>query len=90
MVHDDLDDDFFRLPPPHQPGTPARLPTLREMEERYIQRVLQQTDGSRQLAANILGISRWSLARRLRRTGAPPRSPHRPPGAPARLPDEET
>ena len=48
------------------------LPTLREVESQYIQRVLAATGGSKRRAASILGITRWSLARRLRKLGLEP------------------
>jgi two-component system response regulator AtoC len=43
-----------------------RLPTLDEVEKRYIRRVLQECKGHRQKAARILGISERNLYRRLK------------------------
>jgi DNA-binding NtrC family response regulator len=43
-----------------------RLPTLEEVERRYIRRVLEECKGHRQKAANILGISERNLYRRLK------------------------
>jgi DNA-binding NtrC family response regulator len=50
------------------------LSSLQDMEQRYIARVLQVARGNQRQAARILGISRWSLARRLRKYGLPPRT----------------
>jgi DNA-binding NtrC family response regulator len=52
----------------------APLPSLEDLERRYIARVLQEACGNRRRAARILGITRWSLARRLRKYGLPPRA----------------
>jgi DNA-binding NtrC family response regulator len=46
-----------------------RLPSLHELERSYIERVLRETGGHQRRAAQILGITRWSLARRLRKYG---------------------
>jgi two-component system response regulator AtoC len=55
-----------------QPGGP--LPSLRDVEMRHIERVLQEARGNQRRASRILGISRWSLSRRLRKYGMAPRS----------------
>jgi two-component system response regulator AtoC len=47
----------------------APLPSLQDLERRYIARVLQEARGNQRRAARILGISRWSLSRRLRKYG---------------------
>jgi len=52
----------------------APLPSLQDLERRYIVRVLQKAHGNQRQAARILGISRWSLSRRLRKYGLPPRA----------------
>ncbi|HLY37739.1 MAG TPA: helix-turn-helix domain-containing protein [Candidatus Binatia bacterium] len=52
----------------------APLPSLGDLERRYIARVLQEVRGNRRRAARILGITRWSLDRRLRKYGLPPRA----------------
>ena len=52
----------------------APLPSLQDLERRYIARVLQEARGNQRRAARILGISRWSLSRRLRKYGLPPRT----------------
>jgi DNA-binding NtrC family response regulator len=50
------------------------LPSLRDVEMRHIQRVLEEARGNQRRASRILGISRWSLSRRLRKYGMQPRS----------------
>jgi DNA-binding NtrC family response regulator len=52
----------------------APLPSLHEVEQRYIARVLKEAHGNQRQAALILGISRWSLARRVRKYGLQPRT----------------
>jgi DNA-binding NtrC family response regulator len=52
----------------------APLPSLHDVERRYIARVLQEAHGNQRQAARILGISRWSLSRRLRKYGLTPRA----------------
>ena len=52
------------------------LPTLAELEWRYIQQVLQHCDGNRGRAAALLGIDKstlWSKLERYQRAGSPPR-----------------
>jgi DNA-binding NtrC family response regulator len=44
----------------------GRLPTLHEQERDYIGRVLEETDGNQTAAAQILGINRASLWRKLK------------------------
>lgn len=43
-----------------------RFPTLREMEQEYIQRVMTHVGGNRSQAARMLGIDRVSLWRKLK------------------------
>jgi DNA-binding NtrC family response regulator len=50
------------------------LPSLRDVEMRHIQRVLEEARGNQRRASRILGISRWSLSRRLRKYGMQARS----------------
>ena len=47
----------------------APLPSLKNVEQRYVTRVLQVANGNQRQAARILGISRWALSRRLRKYG---------------------
>jgi DNA-binding NtrC family response regulator len=49
----------------------GRMPTLAEQEERYIGRVLEAVKGNRTAAAQILGINRASLWRKLKRNDEP-------------------
>lgn len=53
------------------PGRRAngRIPTLEEQEMAYIQWVLRETEGNRSAAAQILGIDRVSLWRKLKKLG---------------------
>jgi DNA-binding NtrC family response regulator len=44
----------------------GRMPTLEEVEKRYIRRVLDECKGHRHKAATILGISERNLYRRLK------------------------
>jgi len=46
---------------------PAELPSLEEVERRYILRVLEVVSGNRSAAAGILGVDRKTLYRRLER-----------------------
>ena len=47
------------------PSPADELVTLREMEHRYIQRVLNSTNNNKSKAARILGISRTTLREKL-------------------------
>nr|WP_243470361.1 helix-turn-helix domain-containing protein [Halomonas lionensis] len=53
------------------PGTqipapaPARWPSLEEVEKRYIRKVLEATGGNNRRTAEVLGIARRTLYRRL-------------------------
>lgn len=49
------------------PSLEGRIRTLAEVEARHIKRVLEHTDGNRLKAAELLGIDRVSLWRKLRR-----------------------
>ncbi len=53
-------------PPLAGSADPAALPTLAEMERRYIDQVLDQVGGNQTLAARILGIDRKTLYRKLK------------------------
>jgi DNA-binding NtrC family response regulator len=48
---------------------PERTPTLEEVEKEHIKKVLGQTGGNRQEAAEILGIDRTTLWRKLKQYG---------------------
>lgn len=45
------------------------FPTLLELEKRHIAHILAITCGDRRRAARLLGISRWSLTRRMMKYG---------------------
>ncbi|WML91411.1 sigma-54 dependent transcriptional regulator [Thiothrix lacustris] len=51
------------------PDAQGDLPTLGQREEEYIRYVLEHSDGNRTKAANILGIDRVSLWRKLKKYG---------------------
>jgi DNA-binding NtrC family response regulator len=55
-----------------RPQERGPLPSLRDVEMRHIQRVLEEARGNQRRASRILGISRWSLSRRLRKYGMQP------------------
>jgi len=57
-----------------RPEERGPLPSLRDVEMRHIQRVLEEARGNQRRASRILGISRWSLSRRLRKYGMQPRA----------------
>jgi transcriptional regulator with PAS, ATPase and Fis domain len=46
---------------------PSDIPTLEEQERRYIQWVLNRSEGNKTRAAKIMGIDRVSLWRKLKR-----------------------
>jgi DNA-binding NtrC family response regulator len=56
----------------HRTEERGPLPSLRDVEMRHIQRVLEEARGNQRRASRILGISRWSLSRRLRKYGMQP------------------
>jgi transcriptional regulator with GAF, ATPase, and Fis domain len=63
--------------PATDPGPPpATIPTVRELERTHLLRALDATAGNRVAAARLLGLTRQSLDRRLRRHGLipPPRA----------------
>ena len=57
----------------HEAHAPARshegLCTLSECEARHIARALEAAGGNQRRAARLLGITRWALARRVRKHG---------------------
>jgi transcriptional regulator of acetoin/glycerol metabolism len=50
----------------------GKLPSLRDVEMHHIERVLLESRGNQRRASRMLGISRWSLSRRLRKYGIEP------------------
>ncbi len=53
-----------------QPQSPRQFLSLKELEDRYIQKVLAATNHNKTRAARILGIHPTSLLRRLKKKGA--------------------
>jgi DNA-binding NtrC family response regulator len=53
------------------PALEEDWPTLAELDRRYIERVLQRTEGNKTAAANILGVDRRTLQRLFAREGDP-------------------
>ncbi|MCA1662992.1 MAG: sigma-54 dependent transcriptional regulator [Myxococcales bacterium] len=51
-------------------GDPEELPTLDEVEKRYILRVMDSVHGNKALASRILGLDRKTLYRKLERYGS--------------------
>jgi two-component system response regulator HydG len=49
---------------------PDEILTMDEVERRYITRLLKQLDGNKTMAAEILGLDRRTLYRKLERWGA--------------------
>ncbi len=57
------------LPDAIRSFTAARLPSLTDVERAHIERVLRETGGNRQAAAEILGIDRTTLWRKIKQYG---------------------
>jgi transcriptional regulator with GAF, ATPase, and Fis domain len=53
--------------PPAEEPREQPLARLSDVERRHIERVLDEVRWNQRRAARILGITRWSLARRLRK-----------------------
>ena len=51
-------------------GLPARLPTLKQAEKALVSEALRRSGGNQAVAAQMLGISRQALNRRLNRRGS--------------------
>ena len=65
-----MDDSNPRVEEPAPQVRPHEtICTLRELEVRHISRALDLAGGNQRRAAYLLGITRWSLARRLRKFG---------------------
>ena len=62
-----LPDDINRLSIHAYRSKRTEMPTLEEQEAQYIEWVLKQTDGNRTRAAEILGIDRVSLWRKIKK-----------------------
>ena len=64
----DLDDLPAGVAPEAAPGywpEPDQYPTLRELEDAYIRRVLDHNGGNKEKAARVLGVNRRTLYRRM-------------------------
>jgi DNA-binding NtrC family response regulator len=61
---------FLQETKPTGPLVPGTLPTLAEREKRYIVEVLEATNGNKSKTAEILGISRAALWRKLKQLKA--------------------
>jgi two-component system response regulator HydG len=59
ITRDDLGTEFAL-----SEGLPSHRPTLDNLEQQYIRRILQETGGDKQAAARILGVSVRTLQRR--------------------------
>ncbi|MFH1116056.1 MAG: sigma-54 dependent transcriptional regulator [Pseudomonadota bacterium] len=64
-----LPDEMRQSKAPMIEEPPEQWPTLDAMQMGYIQRVLEETEGNKTLAASILGIDRVSLWRKIKRHG---------------------
>ncbi len=77
ILPDDLPDRVRRVASSASPGeeltNSTELVTLDEMERRYILRVIRQVGGSKKVAAQVLGLDRSTLYRKLERWKAPHR-----------------
>jgi DNA-binding NtrC family response regulator len=56
---------------PSQPDQPWPLRSLEDLEREHVQRVLAEVRGSREVAAQVLGISRRTLTRMIQRWNLP-------------------
>jgi DNA-binding NtrC family response regulator len=65
----DLPPAFRERKPPLETPLFAGLPSLEEMEKRYLRHVLQAVKGNRSRAADVLGIDRRTLYRMAERFG---------------------
>jgi DNA-binding NtrC family response regulator len=65
----DLPDYVYNLSIETYRHTPSDIPTLEEQEKRYIQWILDKSEGNKTRAAKIMGIDRVSLWRKLKRFG---------------------
>jgi len=73
IVIDDLPDairDYRAVDLARDPAAPPSFLTVEEVERRYILQVLQAVGGKRSRAAEILGLDRKTLYRKLQRYGA--------------------
>jgi DNA-binding NtrC family response regulator len=72
ILPDDLPGVVSGAPSDGAPSIDHGWPTLEELEQRYVDRVLERCEGNKTDAANILGVDRRTLQRLLaRRVGKP-------------------
>jgi len=69
LLPEDLPPLVGRAPQPEAQAIDADWPSLDELQRRYIQRVLDRTDGNKTAAATILGVDRRTLQRLSAREG---------------------
>jgi two-component system response regulator AtoC len=77
LIVDDLPEKIqrYRSDDLNIPGVgPAEVLTIDEVERRYITRILKHLDGNKTLAAELLGLDRRTLYRKLERWDAAPQS----------------
>jgi two-component system response regulator AtoC len=72
---DDLPHEIRSPLPSAAPDLLANRPTLEELKQLYIQRVLEESEGNISRAATVLGVDRRSLYRMLQRYGISHRGP---------------
>ncbi len=68
IVVEDLPERIRRHQPVEDPietSDPTQMPTLREVEQRYVMKVLRAVDNNKSAAARILGFDRRTLYRKL-------------------------
>jgi DNA-binding NtrC family response regulator len=73
VEHSDLPADMQGHKAPPEGALFAGMPTLDQLEKRYILHVLEAAGGSRTRAAEILGVDRRTLYRMAERFGIPPK-----------------
>jgi two-component system response regulator AtoC len=66
--------DYRRAPVEIESSNPTELPSMEEVENRYIARVITAVGGNKTLAAQVLGFDRRTLYRKLERVREPQRT----------------
>jgi len=67
LLPENLPDHICAKIPDHQDSSPARTSVLEDMEKRVIEKILDEKNGSRRLAAQALGFSRTTFYRRCKK-----------------------
>lgn len=70
--------ELRKTPPPLFTGVSQNVPSLKQVEEHYINQVLQLTNNNHSRTAALLGISRSTLLVKLKKTGQAVQSPDMP------------